>query len=107
MKISPVFFQKLKKIFINKYAIATIVFLAILTFSGTNSLIVRFKRAKELKSLKKEIKYYQTEINDNKKKMIEMRSGNESLEKYAREQYFLKKDSEDVYIIKEDDDKKK
>ena len=38
--------------------------------------------------------------------MNEMRASPASLEKYAREQYYLKKDSEDIYIIKEDDEKK-
>lgn len=107
MRISPTLLQKIRKIFLNKYAIVTIVFFTFLTFSGTNSLINRYKRNREINSLKKEIKYYKTEIIENKKKMIEMRSSNESLEKYAREQYLLKKDSEDIYIIKEKDEDKK
>ena len=106
MKLPADFFQKLRKIFLNKYAIVTIVFLGFLTFSGSNSLINRFKRGREIKSLEKEIKFYRSEINENKKKTQEMRSSKESLEKYAREQYYLKKDSEDIYIIKEDDEKK-
>ncbi len=89
MKISPTFLQKIRKIFLNKYAIVTIVFLGFLTFSGPNSLLTRFKRDKELKSLKNEIKYYKTDIENNKKKMVEMRSSNETLEKYAREQYYF------------------
>lgn len=107
MKISPTFLQKFRKIFLNKYAIVIVIFFGFLTFSGNNSLITRFKRDKKLKSLKKEIKYYKSDIEINKKKMVEMRSSNETLEKYAREQYYLKKDSEDIYIIKEDDVEKK
>jgi hypothetical protein len=35
--------------------------------------------------------------------MNEMQTSDESLEQYAREQYHLKKDSEDVFIIKEEE----
>lgn len=81
-------------------------FLAIITFSGSYSFINRFKRARELKSFQKEIKYYKTEIKNNKLKMQEMQSSDENLEKYGREKFYLKKDSEDIYIIKEDNDEK-
>ena len=36
--------------------------------------------------------------------MNEMQVSDESLETYAREQYYLKKDSEDIFIIKEKDE---
>ena len=34
-----------------------------------------------------------------------MTSSDENLEKYGREKFYLKKDSEDIYIIKEEDEK--
>lgn len=106
MKPSSDFFSKLRKIFINKYAVVVIIFFAFLTFSGSYSLLDRFRRATSIHTTEKEIEFYRSEIEANKKKMSEMRSSPASLGKYAREQYYLKKDSEDVYIIKEDDDKK-
>lgn len=96
--ISP----KFKKIFFNKYAIVLIIFVVFITFFDRYNLINRWKNGREVKDLKKEIEYYQNEITTNKAKTAEIQSGDESLEKYAREQYFLKKDSEDIFIIKEE-----
>jgi cell division protein FtsB len=42
--------------------------------------------------------YYQEEIKKDEKQ-IKMLQNSEQIEKYAREKYFMKKDSEDIYII--------
>lgn len=104
MRISPETLKKIRKIIFNKYAIVLIIFVLVLTFNGSYSLINRIKRGMEINSTKKEIKFYKTEIETNIKQMKEMRSSDKNLEKFAREKYYLKKDSEDIYIIKEDDD---
>jgi cell division protein FtsB len=43
-------------------------------------------------------KYYQDEITKDNKS-IKLLKNPEQIEKYAREKYFMKKDSEDIYII--------
>lgn len=106
MKISRDIFHKVPKILLNKYLIVTVVFLVFMFFFDHNNLISRWKTGRKISEMEKEIKYYQSEIDKNKKKMVDMRSGSETLEKYAREEYYLKKDSEDVYIINEEDEKK-
>ncbi len=106
MKFSSDFLHRLRKIFISKYVLVILIFLGFLTFSGSYSLIDRFKRSRNIRTTEKEIEFYRSEIEANKNKMNEMRASPASLEKYAREQYYLKKDSEDIYIIKEDDEKK-
>ncbi|MGC3978563.1 MAG: septum formation initiator family protein [Paludibacteraceae bacterium] len=106
MKFSRDIFQKVPKMLLNKYLIVIAVFFVFLTFFDHNNLITRWKTGDKINEMKKEIDYYQTEIDNNKKKMVEMRSSSETLEKYAREEYNLKKDSEDIYIIHEEDEKK-
>lgn len=99
------FFQhlgyKLHRIFLNKYVVTLVVFIVFMIFFDNHSLISRWQTGRNIKSIENEIGFYQSEIEKNKKKMNEMQSSDESLEKYAREQYYLKKDSEDVFIIKE------
>jgi len=51
--------------------------------------------------LEKEYKFYQDEIKSNKTKKFELQSSNANLEKFAREHYFMKKENEDIFIIKE------
>lgn len=104
MKISPETKYKIKKYLLSKYTIVLVVSFVLLTFFDKHNLISRFRTLNENRKMRKEINFYEQEIDDNQKKMRDMRSGKESLEKYAREKYYLKRDSEDIFIIKEDDD---
>jgi len=93
--------QLLRKVFFNKYLVVLIGFVIFLTFFDNHNLISRWKTGRNNADMKKQIEFYQSEIEKNKKKMNDMQSSDESLEKYAREHYYLKKDSEDIFIIKE------
>lgn len=95
---------KLRRFFLNKYFLVLVVFLVFILFFDQHNFINRWNTGRNVKSLEKEIKFYNSEIESNKKKMNDMQVSDESLEKYAREQYYLKKDSEDIFIIKEKDE---
>ena len=75
----------------------------LIIFFGEHSLRNRWETGKNIKSLNKEIEFYKQEIESNKQKMNDMQAGDESLERYAREKDYLTKDSEDIFIIKEDE----
>lgn len=47
--------------------------------------------------------YYQEEIAKDQKQIKELHNP-QQIEKYAREKYFMKKDSEDIYIIEFEND---
>ena len=53
----------------------------------------------KLNKLKEERELYQQEIIKNRNDIQGLRTNPEKLEKYAREQYLMKKDSEDIYLI--------
>jgi len=53
---------------------------------------------KEIDELENNKKYYQEEIKKDKENIKLLKNPN-LIEKYAREKYFMKKDSEDIYII--------
>ena len=53
-----------------------------------------------IRNLEKEIKFYRDEIEINRQKLNELRTDKEGLERFAREEYFMKRENEDVYIIK-------
>jgi cell division protein FtsB len=92
-----------RRIILNKYVVTLVGFFIFLIFFDNHNLISRWETSRKINSMEKEIKFYQSEIDKNKAKMNEMQTSDESLEKYAREQYHLKKDSEDVFIIKEEE----
>lgn len=94
---------KARKVVFNKYFLTITVFTVLIVFFGEHSLKNRWKTGRSIKTLKKEIEFYKQDIESNKQKMNDMQSGNESLERYAREKYYLKKENEDIFIIKEDE----
>ena len=85
---------------INAYWLVTIVFFALTFVMGDSSLYKRYTYDEKIRSLEKEIKHYQKEIEINSKKLNDLRTDKEGLERFAREEYFMKKPNEDVYIIK-------
>lgn len=85
---------------INAYWLVTIVFFALTFVMGDSSLYKRYTYDEKIRSLEKEIKHYQKEIEINSKKLNDLHTDKEGLECFAREEYFMKKPNEDVYIIK-------
>ena len=53
---------------------------------------------KQIDELETNKKYYQEEIAKDQENIKLLKNPNQ-IEKYAREKYFMKKDSEDIYII--------
>ena len=85
---------------INAYWLVTIVFFALTFAMGDISLYKRYTYDEKIRSLEKEIKHYRKEIEINSKKLNDLHTDKEGLERFAREEYFMKKPNEDVYIIK-------
>lgn len=84
---------------VNKYAIATVVFLFILIFSDRNGLVNQFEQKSNYNKVLKENEYFKTEITKLQYDHDNLFSNPKNLEKYAREKYLMKRDDEDVFII--------
>jgi len=93
--------KKLGKILLNKYLIVFLAYTVFVTFFDQHSLIYRWQTHRKINELEKEYEFYQSEIKSNKLKKFELQSSNANLEKFAREHYFMKKENEDIFIIKE------
>ena len=73
-----------------------------MTVIDSNGFINRFKLSKKLSDLNIEKDFYKKEIEKISDEKNRFESDSELLEKFAREQYLMKKKSEDIfYIIKE------
>jgi cell division protein DivIC len=94
-------FKRLPAPFRNFYIVTTIAFLLWMLLLDSNNLISRFQLSSKLSSLENEKEYYQEKIKDVEKDRDELFGDRESLEKFAREKYLMKKESEDIYIIQE------
>ena len=54
---------------------------------------------RELSKLKQDREYYKKKIEEDRRKLNELKTDNDNLEKFAREQYRMKKKNEDLFIV--------
>lgn len=97
--------NKILSLFKNKYFLTLVAFFIWLLIFDQNNLIDRANNIHKLHQLEKEKKYYLQKIKQDNKRMNELKTDKKNLEKFAREQYLMKKDNEDVFVIV--DEKKK
>jgi cell division protein FtsB len=93
------FIENIPAVFRNKYLLTIIIFFIWLLLFDSNNLIARYKELRELHKLKADREYYSKRIEADRQKLHELKTDNNNLEKFAREQYFMKKPDEDLYII--------
>lgn len=91
----------MKKFFLNKYLLILIGFGVWMYFFDDNSIQMHNELNKEIQKLESSIDFYKQEIKKDKK-LMEDYENPEELERFARETYQMKKDSEDVYLIEVD-----
>lgn len=96
-------FKKLPPIFRNFYVVTGLCFLVWMTFLDSNDLISRLNLSSKLNTLEDEKAYYQEKITEVEKDRKELMTNRELLEKFAREKYLMRKETEDVFIIQEED----
>ncbi|MFM7016555.1 MAG: FtsB family cell division protein [Bacteroidota bacterium] len=96
---------KLKKVLPylkNRYFMTAFVFLIWMAFFDKNDMFTLYSYKSELHKLQADKEYYTSEIEKNKADMQELMSDPEHLEKYAREHYLMKRDSEDIFLFVKD-----
>jgi cell division protein DivIC len=82
----------------NRYVIVLVFFLVWMFFLDNYSYLEHRVLNKQLNELEDNKKYYQDEIRKDEEN-IKLLKNPDQIEKYAREKYYMKKDSEDIYII--------
>lgn len=92
------YWQKIRKVLINKYAIALLVFALLFMFFGDHSLIQYLKRSKKMRALEAELVQTQQEI-EQAEAVMRVLDDVDSLERFAREQYRMHAPNEDVFIV--------
>ena len=95
--------KRLPPIFRNFYFVCGSLFFVWMLFLDSNDLISRFKMSAKLRSLENEKEYYLEKISEVEKDRQELLTNKELLEKFAREKYLMRKETEDVFIIQEEE----
>jgi cell division protein FtsB len=94
--------KKLPKFTRNFYFIAGMFFLFWMIFLDSNDLYTQYKLSSQLKSLESEKEFYQEKIEEVRNERQQLLSDTETLEKFAREKYLMKKETEDLFVIVEE-----
>ena len=89
------------KIISNKYVLVLTTFIVWMVFFDENSLLNHREFNKEIEKLNNEKKYYNSEIKKDDE-LIKNLDDSDELEKFAREEYKMKKENEEIYIIQYD-----
>ncbi len=83
----------------NKYFIAGVGFLIWMMFFDPKDLGLISARNKKLKELKVSEQHLTVLIKGTKKELLLLKTDAASIEKYAREKFFMKKDNVDLFIV--------
>ena len=83
----------------NRYVVTFLAFIIWVGFFDQNNLADRHELSNRIEELERQKIHYKEEIANNKKRMEELQSDPENLEKFAREQYLMKKPEEDIFVV--------
>ncbi|MEO6548711.1 MAG: septum formation initiator family protein [Ferruginibacter sp.] len=97
----PLFRRGLRRLsfFTNKYFLAAALFLVWMLFFNEKDLLSEFKRKEKLMDLQKSEQHLSETIKGTKQELGQLKTNAQTIEKYAREKYLMKKDNEDLFII--------
>ena len=90
----------------NLYVLILTIFAVWMLFFDTNSLLIHMELKKEIKKLEKQQEFLREEIAKDRE-IIERLSDPKELEKFAREEYYLKRKNEEVFLIEFEDSLKR
>jgi len=83
----------------NKYFLAGSFFVIWMVFFDRNDVITQFNRYRHAKSLNKNEVQQVKLIGETRKELDLLITNSQTIERYAREKYMMKKDNEDLFII--------
>lgn len=84
----------------SKYLITLLGFVAWMFFFDDRDIVTtHFRHPRELKQLQQSKSYYEEQIKLTRKELSELKLNAATIEKYAREKYFMKRDNEDLFIL--------
>jgi len=85
----------------NKFFLAIILFIVWMSFFDPKDWYLISARKNKLKGLQKSEAALTKEITDTKEELKLLKTNAQTIEKYAREKYYMKKDNEDIFIVSE------
>lgn len=92
--------HKIKKTLLNKYFIATVIFVLAIVFFDKYNLIVSHRVKRQVSELHEEETRLREAIVKDSSDAAAIRGNLDALEHYGRENYYMKRPDEDIFVIK-------
>jgi cell division protein FtsB len=83
----------------NKYVLATLVFIVWILFLDNDNLFSQLKKQRELSDLRAREAYFLEKISETRRDLGDLQNNSATLERYAREHFYMKKANEDIFLI--------
>ena len=94
------FIKNIPKPLKNKYIITLVLFTFWIVFIDDYNVIKQYQLHEEIKDLKKKKAYYLYEIKKDSTEFYHLNNTKKEQERFAREKFLMKKDNEDIFIIR-------
>ena len=92
------------RILLNKYFIAMLVFALLILFNTRTSLHQMLQSMNTIRNQKKQELYYRQAIKTTDERIKQLTSNKDTLEMFARENYYFQEDGEDVFVVEKAND---
>ncbi|MBS1550053.1 MAG: septum formation initiator family protein [Bacteroidetes bacterium] len=89
----------IRKWILNKYTLTIFIFLVWMIFFDNTSFLVINDLNKEINKYEEQLQYYKNEYEKNDSYYKKLMTDKEEKQKFARENYFMKKPNEEIFII--------
>lgn len=86
---------------VNKYWLTVIVFVVITFFIGDSTIMHRISYDQQIVDLENQISQMSRKKEENTEKLKALKSDNETLERFAREEFQMTKPNEELFLIVE------
>ena len=84
----------------NKYLLTAVFFVMWMVFFDPKDILSDFERREKLNDLQNSEQHLKQLITESHLELDLLKNNAQSIEKYAREKYMMKKDNEDLFIVK-------
>lgn len=101
MKLKDIRNKKWFRILSNRYVLILLIFAFWMLFLDSNSWLIHHELDQEVNELQSNKEYYKKEIAKDRT-VIEKLNDSFELENYARQNYYMKRPNEDIFIIEYD-----
>lgn len=91
--------RTMARLMANRYVLVLAVYFVWVFFFDANSLLNIYAARRRISNLEKKRAYYEQRIAEDEARLEELRTSRVSLEKFAREQYYMRAPQEDIYVV--------